>query len=49
MFEDSEPEGWDDISAYMKAMVESEFFLGCESSLRAVVPIKTVDEAVMFA
>ncbi|MFN3739304.1 MAG: ferritin family protein [Thermodesulfovibrionales bacterium] len=49
MVGDSEPDGWDDISAYMRAMVESEFFLGKEKSLPAMTHIKTVDDAVKFA
>ncbi len=46
---EAEPEGWDDISAYMRAMVESEFFLGKDKSLPAMTHIKTVDDAVRFA
>lgn len=49
MVGDQEPEGWGDISAYMRAMVESEFFLGKEKSLPAITHIKTVDDAVKFA
>lgn len=49
MVGDSEPEGWEDISAYMRAMVESEFFLGKDKSLPSMAHIKTVDDAVRFA
>lgn len=44
-----EPEGWEDISAYMRAMVESEFFLGSGKSLQAMQDIKSIDDAVRFA
>ncbi|MCX7792845.1 MAG: ferritin family protein [Thermodesulfovibrionales bacterium] len=46
---DSEPEGWEDISAYMRAIVESEFFLGKNKSLPSMANIKTVEDAVKFA
>lgn len=46
---DSEPEGWEDIFAYMRAIVESEFFLGKDKSLPSMAHIKTVDDAVRFA
>lgn len=49
MVGESEPEGWEDISAYMRAMVESEFFLGKEKSLPSMSNIRTVDDAVRFA
>ena len=46
---DNEPEGWEDISQYMRAIVESEFFLGKNKSLPSMEKIKTVEEAVNFA
>ncbi len=46
---DSEPEGWGDISQYMRAIVESEFFLGKNKSLPSMEKIKTVNDAVDFA
>lgn len=46
---DSEPEGWEEVSNYMRAIVESEFFLGKNKSLPSMAHIKTVDEAVKFA
>lgn len=46
---ETEPEGWEDISAYMRAMVESEFFLGKDKALPFMEHIKTVDDAVRFA
>ncbi len=44
-----EPEGWDEASEYLRAIVESEFFLGREKSLPAMKDIKTVRRAVDFA
>jgi rubrerythrin len=46
---DSEPEGWEEISQYMRAMVESEFFLGKGKSLPTMDGIKSVLDAVNFA
>jgi rubrerythrin len=46
---DSEPEGWEDASQYMRAIVESEFFLGKNKSLPSMEKIKTVEDAVNFA
>lgn len=49
MIGDSEPEGWEEVSQYMRAMVESEFFLGKDKSLPSMERIKTVEDAVNFA
>ncbi|MDI6801647.1 MAG: ferritin family protein [Thermodesulfovibrionales bacterium] len=46
---DIEPEGWEDISQYMRAIVESEFFLGKNKSLPSMDGIKSVEDAVDFA
>lgn len=46
---DAEPEGWEDVSQYMRAVVESEFFLGKNKSLPSMEKIKTVEDAVNFA
>lgn len=46
---EEEPEGFEDISAYMRAMVESEFFLGKGKSLPSMENIKSVEDAVRFA
>jgi rubrerythrin len=45
----SEPQGWEDISQYMRAIVESEFFLGKNKSLPSMDNIKAVEDAVNFA
>jgi len=45
----AEPVEWDEVSNYMRAYVESEFFLGKGKSLPAMDHIKTVRDAVQFA
>jgi rubrerythrin len=49
MLGDEEPEKWDEISEYMRAIVESEFFLGKHKSLPSLEGVKTVDDAVQYA
>lgn len=46
---DAEPEGWDEVSRYLRAIVESEFFLGTKKSLPSMEHIKSVADAVDFA
>lgn len=46
---DGEPEGWDEVSLYLKALVDSEFFLGRDKSLSAMQEVKTAEEAIRFA
>ncbi|RME66177.1 MAG: hypothetical protein D6778_05130 [Nitrospirae bacterium] len=46
---EEEPEGWDEVSEYMRAIVESEFFLGSEKSLAKIKSISTYQEAVEYA
>jgi rubrerythrin len=46
---DEEPEKWEEISEYMRAIVESEFFLGKNKSLPSLEGVKTVDDAVQYA
>lgn len=46
---DAEPEGWEEIEQYMRAIVESEFFLGKNKALPSMEHIKTVSDAVKFA
>jgi rubrerythrin len=45
----TEPVEWEEVSNYMRAFVESEFFLGGSKSLPAMDHIKTVKDAVKFA
>ena len=44
-----EPEAWADVSEYMRAIVESEFFLAREKSLPSLDHVKTVEDALHFA
>ena len=44
-----EIEGWGDVSQYLRAIVESEFFLGKNKSLPSLEHAKTVTDAVNFA
>jgi rubrerythrin len=46
---DGEPEGWDEVSLYLKALVDSEFFLGKDKSLSAIKSVQTAAEAIKFA
>jgi rubrerythrin len=45
----AEPVQWEEVSNYMRAFVESEFFLGKGKSLPSLDHIKTVGDAVKFA
>ncbi len=45
----TEPVLWDEVSNYMRAFVESEFFLGKGKALPTMDHIKTVKDAVTFA
>ena len=45
----AEPAGWSDVSDYLRAFVESEFFLGRGKSLPSMERIKTIRDAVHFA
>lgn len=46
---DEEPEGWDEVSQYLRAIVDSEFFLGKGKSLTALENVKTALAAIDFA
>jgi len=45
----SEPVQWDEVSNYMRAFVESEFFLGKGKALPSMDHVNTVRDAVKFA
>lgn len=49
MLGDSDPEGWEDVSQYLRAIVESEFFLGKNKSLPSMDIIASVKDAINFA
>ncbi|NCO83996.1 MAG: hypothetical protein COZ31_01685 [Nitrospirae bacterium CG_4_10_14_3_um_filter_44_29] len=44
-----EPEGWEEVSQYLRAIVESEFFLGRNKSLPSLEHVKSIGAAVNFA
>ncbi|HWR71928.1 MAG TPA: ferritin family protein [Nitrospirota bacterium] len=44
-----EPQDWDEVSNYLRAFVESEFFLGRGKSLPSMTRIRSVKNAVAFA
>jgi rubrerythrin len=46
---DEEPEGWDEAQSYLRAMVESEFFLGSRKALPSMDRVTSVAEAADFA
>lgn len=46
---DEEIENWEEVSQYLRAIVESEFFLGKNKSLPLLEHVKTVVDAVNFA
>lgn len=43
------PENWEEASQYLRAIVESEFFLGKNKSLPSLEHMKTITDAVKFA
>jgi rubrerythrin len=45
----AEPVEWEEVSNYMRAFVESEFFLGKGKALPSMDQVKTVQDAVKFA
>ncbi|MGE5237427.1 MAG: ferritin family protein [Chloroflexota bacterium] len=49
MVGDSELEGWEEVSHYMRAIAESEFFLGKNKSLPSMEGIRSIADAVAFA
>jgi len=46
---DEEPEGWDEVTLYLKAIVDSEFFLGTDKCLPSLEHVKTASEAIDLA
>jgi len=46
---DEEPTDWEEAEQYLRAIVESEFFLGKNKSLPSMAKVKTVEDAVNFA
>jgi rubrerythrin len=46
---DEEPEGWEEASQYLRAIVESEFFLGKHKSLPSLEHLRKTEDAVRYA
>lgn len=46
---ESEPEHWDEEIPYLRALVDSEFFLGKDKCLPSLEHVKTAREALEFA
>ncbi len=46
---DEAPEEWEVVSQYLRAIVESNFFLGQDKSLSSFNDAKTAEEAINFA
>lgn len=46
---DNAPAGWDEVSRYLRAIAESEFFIGKNKALPNLEHVKTVKDAVKFA
>lgn len=46
---DEEPEGWEEASQYLRAIIESAFFLGKDKSLPDIEKVRTVSDAVNHA
>ena len=49
ILKDPEPADWEEAEQYLRAIVESEFFLGKNKSLPSMEKVKTVEDAVNFA
>ena len=49
IIKDEEPVDWEEAEQYLRAIVESEFFLGKNRSLPSMKNVKTVEDAVNFA
>jgi rubrerythrin len=46
---DQSLEGWEEASKYMRAIVESEFFLGKDKTLPSLEHLETIEDAIRFA
>jgi rubrerythrin len=49
IIKDEEPVDWEEGEQYLRAIVESEFFLGKNKALPSMKHVKTVEDAVNFA
>jgi len=46
---EEEPEGWNEVTPYLRAIVDSEYFLGSDKCLPSLEHVKTAAEAIDFA
>jgi len=49
IIKDEEPVNWEEAEPYLRAIVQSEFFLGKNKALPSLRNVKTVEDAVNFA
>ncbi len=49
IIKDEEPVNWEEAEQYLRAIVESEFFLGKNKSLPSMAQVITAEDAVNFA
>ncbi|HWR58945.1 MAG TPA: ferritin family protein [Thermodesulfovibrionales bacterium] len=49
IIKDPEPVNWEEAEPYLRAIVESEFFLGKNKSLPSMQRLRSVEDAVNFA
>lgn len=47
--EEEEPQDWEEITLYLEALVDSEFFLGKDKCLSSMEHVKTARDAIDFA
>jgi rubrerythrin len=47
--EDKSPENWEEVSQYLSAIVESEFFLGKNKSLPSMSKLEKAHDVIQFA
>jgi len=46
---DRRVENWEEVSKYLRAIVESEFFLGSQKSLPSIDNLQNIEDAVKYA
>jgi rubrerythrin len=46
---EEEPEGWDEVTQYLRAIVDSEFFEGSDKCLASIEQVNTALEAIQYA
>lgn len=46
---DRKVEGWEEVSKYLRAIVESEFFLGSKKAMPSLKHLENIEDAVRYA